>query len=521
MGNLGKIHFQKFFAKGGAFTFILLSFSRLALATGDATCSPDPALVKLKETEMDCANNVGVEVNIKHGDGKNGACEAVYKSTAEALDDYIKKQVASCEVANKLKNAMSCLQSGKTNQSACQNEISKLQKEAAAAQKQQKAAADGLIKWIDEKEKQAKKAKEETAKLGGKIKEQAQYDSKLGSKSADVPTKVDPNTKAIRQDQKAVTAESMKDTVSRVTGDLIKEQEKAMSHASEVKTVLQAKAKENTIAQSQLDKMSKTTGKDGDNMKSTPTGKESETGSQAAAKPEEKSAGAGGGMPSMPSPPGGGDKGGNEMTGDTSGTKNDLGDTATPGLIGTNELATGKSKSDPTLNATPGNTGSTEEVGVIKPNTSSGASSISDTSLRDSLKKKLLGQQAEAGSGEALGGMPFGGGGSAAKGKTPDLAPLAMPHFGNGDAGGGGSGDAGDFSMARSETEEAVSHLLNEFTQPGNAGLENGRDLADIEHGGLSSLEGTENTPIFTRVRGTIVRYLKKGRVVNGVNGKI
>lgn len=500
---------------------MLALFSQNGFAAGGA-CVDDPTLTKMivNDIEKKCAKNKDVPANVENKTGDDaGACEGVYKSSNDAIKDLLEKERAKCEKVQA---------SGKEGEAKCQkggakeciDSVNGISGEAKKIESQKAAAAQKLEKWVEEKKQNAKKALSEIKDKKEKIAQQAMKERPLAKEPINLNP--DANTGKLRKGGDSIAASLMERELSSVTEALQKEQENAIAHGQQVQAVLKKKAAESAVAQSQLDKMSKTTGKDGDNMKSTPTGKESETGTQTAAKPEEKPAGAGGGMPSMPSPPGGGDKGGNEMAGDTSGTKNDLGDTATPSLIGGNELATGKSKSDPTLNATPGNTGSTEEVGVIKPNISSGASSISDTSLRDSLKKKLLGQQAEAGSGEALGGMPFGG--AAGKGKTAksDLAPLAMPHFGGGDSGGGGgAGDAGDFSMARSETEEAVSHLLNEFTQPGNAGLENGRDLADIEHGGLSSLEGTENTPIFTRVRGTIVRYLKKGRVVNGVNGKI
>lgn len=181
-----------------------------------------------------------------------------------------------------------------------------------------------------------------------------------------------------------------------------------------------------------------------------------------------------------------------------------------------------RSKFASTGNILPGGKESDVEV-------SSSASRAADTSLRDSLKKKLL----SAGAGGEDDDMPAASAVSHANTKEgKENAPLREGAALEPLMFASGSGSSNEFNMSRSETDEAVNDLLagfkdadkNEYTPNGNYNEDSGagsRKLASVQDS-AAGIEGKNSSNLFTRVRSTVSRCLKKGCVVHGLsNSKI
>lgn len=497
-----------------------------------------PGLEKYRDLDTDgkCANNEGVEINNRYSQKqaeKPGACEDAWATIKEAVSGISKeKKQESCNVVADFQQKMgSCLKQNAGNKDLCRNQLSDSLKKVKGASKELSGLMKQAITKLEQTENASKKAAEE-------IKAKA---AQMKSKAADPVThnKVDTATQALTKNSKPVSPVDLFDSkVSGVTPkDMIQEQEAAAKASKDAREALKKHLAETEENEKEFDKMDNVSQERTDNLKSIPEpDKDSKSGSpeQSANKPAEENkqeqkqagGGAGGGMPSMPGG-GQGGEGGNQNPGTPPTSTAENQDISTPATIAKAGDGNGKSKTnDLELNATPKKAEAGIEGPLAEGATNVSGASRSDTSLRDSLKKKLLGSQAEPGSGEALGGLPFGGG-AGAKAKSAAAAANAPLSFSDdsssGGSGGGGSdygdsGGGGDFSMARSETDVAVHNLLNEFGAHGP--VEDGRNLADIDSGN-AGVEGENGRTLFSRVRGAMTRRLRNGSVVNGVNGKI
>lgn len=481
----------------------LLSNSALAMIEGEDCGTPMLDKYYEKAKSPKCDANKGLKPNLRHKESSTeaGACEAVYKAAREAIEDIRKKRKAACQKANEERAKMvNCLNGTGAKSNKCQSENKQVAGSAGGYKKDEANAANGLSKWLDKKEKKAAQAKKDlqNAKAG------AGGGSGSGAAAAgEILSGVSEAMKKQAED----------------------EQQEAEDFAREVKQALKQEANNSTAQSKKLNELANKSGKEDGNMKSVPTdqagGKgQGGEGQQQANNGGGAGGGAGGGMPS---PPGGGQGGDSGQSSISEPTQTAAADESiapkSEGLLGNNTTST--SQKDMKLDGTPKDLAENSAGGADGAMSGTSASRM-DTSLRDSLKAKLLGDAAEAGSGDALGGMPFGGGNSTSgkKGEGALAGGAGYSPLTGGfedSSGGGGSGGGGDFSMARSETDAAVNNLLNEF---GQAGTDPNRDLAETQ-GADPSIQENSWQELHERIHNTITRRLKKGGVLNGVNGKI
>lgn len=160
----------------------------------------------------------------------------------------------------------------------------------------------------------------------------------------------------------------------------------------------------------------------------------------------------------------------------------------------------------------------------------SGASGVKGSALRDALNARGgAGGEATAAAGGGAGSA--GGstsGASLAPGSGANVvepgsvagAPLAPFNPGGADTASteGGVADIGntDFSLAGSETEEAIKNMVSEF----GFGKDDGRTPASAQQAAPEILSA-DSTDLFTRMRETHQRSLKKGLLINGLRAKL
>ncbi|MGZ3694516.1 MAG: hypothetical protein ACXWQO_10075 [Bdellovibrionota bacterium] len=471
---------------GKVFLLVLLA-PRLAVAESAGNENDGLLPTEIRNLKKEAQDNLKskCQASKQVGDGDE-KCKKPYDATIKAVDDYGRKlrddknKVGSVAAGG----AVKCANQGGAQ--TCQQTTNKDNYDTVKKAKSDEATANqGLADWI-------KRTGEEAKTVADTI-------------------------RTMKQDGIA----------SNVSEAAATEHDNANEFANKAAQKLQAEAAKNQAAAQQAEKTAQNSDKKGTNMDSTPTDKAAASKASDATKPAEQAAagsGAGGGAPSIPSIPSAasGNPSSTPATDSAMAGQDSL--ARSDGTLGKNASGSKSSANDLKLDATPVKIDAASQA-ASGPISSTGSSKM-DTSLRDSLKKKLLGDQSSgSGGGDAISGMPFGGGtGSGSKNAKPGepgyVAGGSSSEHGGGDFGSGGSGgeSGGDFSMARSETDAAVKNLINEFSGKGG---EAGRSLADIENGAASGIEGIDGGNLFHRIRGTINRHLQKGDVVNGVNGKI
>ncbi|MGZ3694515.1 MAG: hypothetical protein ACXWQO_10070 [Bdellovibrionota bacterium] len=203
------------------------------------------------------------------------------------------------------------------------------------------------------------------------------------------------------------------------------------------------------------------------------------------------------------------------------------GTSAGNGLDSAKDFAAGGTSQD---RASSGNLlGSTSPKGAESGVAITSSASKMDTSLRDSLKRKL-GSGGPAGDMEGLGTEQAAVAAAAAAAKDPKAAPPGTVVL---DANGvpsvvPGPTDATDFKMSRSETDDAVNGILAGFEDADknqtNAELAStedagGRHLASVNES-TAGIEGRNSSNLFVRMRSTLARCVRKGCVTNGISNK-
>lgn len=232
-------------------------------------------------------------------------------------------------------------------------------------------------------------------------------------------------------------------------------------------------------------------------------------------------------MPSVPSAPGGGGAGGSAASipqvGDSGISQNDdVTSTGNTEVANPNSLAKSDKSGNSELNKF--------DLGTTALGNSSNGSGLSgsgssryNANYRASLKKRLLGADAEGG-----GGSPTLSASTDPEAAKAQAAAAGIHTDGAllGDAGGGGGGAGAaaleDFTMPRSETDAAVKNLLTQFGSNGpNADTEWDGQRGLASEGIQAGIDGQEGPNLFVRIRSAVSRQIKKGHVVNGINGKI